>query len=148
MDREVCPLLSGFPVVVTLPVQWGEQDMYGHVNNTIHFRWYETARVAYAGRVGFDQLLKTVGIGPILAAINCNYRKQVKFPDTIQIGARVTRLGKSSLTMQHHAVSLAQQVVVADGDSTIVCFSYRDQRPTPIPADMRAVIETLEGKSL
>lgn len=148
MDREVCPLLSGFPVVVTLPIQWGEQDMYGHVNNTVFFRWYETARVAYAERVGFDQLMKTVGIGPILAAIHCNYRKQVKFPDTIQIGARVTRLGKSSLTMEHHAVSLNQQAVVADGDSTIVCFNYRDQRPTAISAEMRAVIEKLEGKSL
>ena len=148
MDRETSPLLADFPVVVTLPIQWGDQDAFGHVNNTVFLRWFETARIAYSERVGFDQLLKTIGVGPILAAIHCNYRRQVKYPDTIQIGARVTKLGRTSLIMQHHAVSLNQQTLVADGDSTIVSFNYRDQRPAALSPEMRAAMESLEAKSL
>jgi acyl-CoA thioester hydrolase len=148
MDSAISPLLSGYPIVVTLPVQWGEQDMYGHVNNTVYFRWYETARIAYAEKVGLPEMTQTLGVGPILAAINCNYRRQVRYPDTIQIGARVTRLGRTSLTMEHHVVSAKQGVLVADGDSTIVCFNYRDQKPVPVPDTLRAAIEKLEGKPL
>lgn len=147
-DTEISPLLCDYPVVVTLPVQWGEQDLYGHVNNAVYFRWYETARVAYAERVGFTQLLETHGLGPILAAIQCNYRRQLKYPDQIQIGARVTRLGRSSFNMEHRLISLGQQEIVADGDSTIVCFNYAQQRSARLPEEMRRAVEALEGKSL
>lgn len=43
--------LADFPVVIRLPVQWGEQDAFGHVNNIIFFRWYESARIAYCQRL-------------------------------------------------------------------------------------------------
>src|SRR5205807_5731796 len=93
--------LEGFPVVLTVAVQWGDQDSFGHVNNTIYFRWFESARIAYLERIGQGQMMNRVGLGPILAAINCNYRKQLKYPDTLLIGAKITRIGNSSLTMTH-----------------------------------------------
>ena len=37
--------LAGWPVIVEIPVQWGELDAYGHVNNTVFFRWFESARI-------------------------------------------------------------------------------------------------------
>ncbi len=79
------PLLPEFPVTITQPIQWGEQDGFGHVNNMHFIRWFESARIAYLLKCGVE--LKTAGVGPILAAVSCNYRRQVKFPDTVVVGA-------------------------------------------------------------
>jgi acyl-CoA thioester hydrolase len=104
--------------------------------------------VAYADRVGLTALLDQQRIGPILAAVACNYRRQIRFPDTVQVGARITRLGRSSMTMEHRVVSEAQQAVTGEGDSTIVTFNYAQQQVVPIPEPLRAAIGELEGRSL
>lgn len=144
--------LAGFPAVVRLPVQWGELDAFGHVNNAVYFRWFETARIAYLERIGLGdkhagQMASGGDIGPILAAISCNYRRQIKYPDTILIGARITRIGRTSLTMTHSLWSEMQQALAADGESTVVVFNYQANRPERVPDDLRALISKLEGQS-
>jgi acyl-CoA thioester hydrolase len=145
--------LELFPVVIRLPVQWGEQDAFGHVNNIIYFRWFESARIAYLERIGLGE--KHAGkdaagedLGPILAAIGCNYRKQVKYPDTVLIGARVTRIGRSSITMTHLIWSEAHGALAADGESTVVVFDYKTNTARRVPDEIRAILEQLEGRSL
>ena len=96
---DIAAEMAEFPVVVRWPVQWGDQDAFGHVNNTVYFRWFETCRIEYLERLGFNAMMQRAQIGPILAAIKCQYRKPVTFPDTVQIGARVTRLGRASMDM-------------------------------------------------
>lgn len=144
----VTALLSEFPVVIDWPVQWGDQDALGHVNNTVYFRWCESARVAYLQRLGLAEWLAPTELGPILAQISCNYKRQLYFPDTVRIGSRVTRLGKTSLTMDHRIVSLAQNAVVAESSSVLVVFNYLNQRPAAIPMDVRSAVEQLEGTAL
>lgn len=142
------PELAGFPVLLELPVLWGDMDPLQHVNNTRFFRWFESSRVAYLDRAIPGTGLLPKGVGPILAAINCNYRKQVVYPDTITVGARVTRLGNSSFTMQHHVISHRHGKLAAEGDSIIVMFDYEAQRPVRISAEVREAIEALEQRSL
>jgi len=48
-------LLATFPVVITIPVAWGEMDAYGHVNNSVYFRYIESARIKYLSEVGWDE---------------------------------------------------------------------------------------------
>lgn len=139
--------LPDFPVVIEWPIQWGDQDAYGHVNNTIYFRWFESARIAYIERLGLGQMLKGIGPGPILAAINCNYRKQLTYPDTVLIGAKVTRIGNSSLTMSHAIFSRSGQAIAADGDSVVVMINYDTNKTMRVPDDMRRAIAQLEGRS-
>ncbi len=146
MDSEIEKLREGFPIWVTLPVQWGDQDAFGHVNNTVYFRWFESARIAYGGRIDLSESGDGGKIAPILAAITCNYRRQLKYPDTVHVGARIVRIGRSSLTMEHRLVSEAWRAVVAEGDSTLVAFDYAAQKPVPVPAAVRSRIEQLEGK--
>src|SRR5213595_1205377 len=67
--------LIGFPIIVSWPVQWGDQDAFGHVNNTVYFRWFESGRIACFDRIGLGHAIPGTGLGPILAAINCNYRR-------------------------------------------------------------------------
>lgn len=141
------PLLSGFPVVLALPVQWGEQDAFGHVNNTVYFRWCESARLLYLERVGMESRRHTAEVGPILANIGCDFRQPVVYPDSVEVGARVTRIGRSSFDMEHLVVS-ARLGAVAEARSTLVVYDYAAARSSPLPEEVRRAIEAMEGKSL
>src|SRR5438105_6631792 len=120
MDPELTELLAGYPVVIDIPVWWGDQDAFQHVNNTVYLRWYESSRIAYHRTIGLSDLMTTGNVGPILASISCEYRYPLTFPDTVRVGARITRLGRTSMTMEHRVVSQAAQRVAADGSSAIV----------------------------
>jgi acyl-CoA thioester hydrolase len=138
--------LDGYPVVLTLPVLWGDQDAFEHVNNTVYLRWFESARILYCDRVGLSALRKTTQVGMILASITCHYRYPVTYPDTIHVGARVSRIGRSSLTMDHLLVSEAARGVAAEGTSTLVVYDYKAARSHQVPEPLRAAIESLEGR--
>jgi acyl-CoA thioester hydrolase len=143
------PELAGQPVVVSLPIQWGDQDAFGHVNNVMHFRWFETARVEYFDRAGLGHLMSGGdGVGPILASITCNYRRQLTHPDTVLVSASIVAIGRSSMRMHHLLYSRSQQAIAAEGESVIVAFDYAGQKSVPVPADVWAKIEQLEGKTL
>jgi acyl-CoA thioester hydrolase len=140
--------LADFPVIITLPVQWGDQDAFGHVNNVVYFRWYESARIAYFEQSGIAALLEQQQLGPILARIACDYHRQLNFPDTIEVGSRVTRVGSKSMTIEHAIYSQAQQAIVAKSDSVVVIFHYGDNVSHAVPQDVRAQLERFEKKSL
>jgi acyl-CoA thioester hydrolase len=146
MNPALATLLAKYPVVIALPVFWGDQDAFGHVNNNAYFRWFESARIAYSERVGLLDLFRAERIGPILASIACDYRRQLTFPDTVHVGVRVTRIGRTSLGLEHVIASESQLAVAAEGTSTIVVFDYRANQPFPIPAALRHAIAGLEGR--
>src|ERR1051325_3146587 len=137
--------LAGFPVVISVVVQWGDQDAFGHVNNTVYLRWCETARVGYMERIAiWPESGAPEGVGPILAHVACSYRKPVNYPDRIQVTARVTRIGNTSFRMQHHIVSEAQNALVAEAESIIVLLDYARNKTVRVPDEMRRAIEALE----
>jgi acyl-CoA thioester hydrolase len=148
VDPELAAMLPDFPVIIAWPVQWGDMDAYQHVNNTVFFRWFETARIAYTSRLGLKDMMIRDRIGPILAAIACDYRRQVTFPDTVVIGSRVSRIGRTSFGMDHALVSADAKAVAAECRSTIVVFDYATGRPVPIPEGIRQAIVELEGRPL
>jgi len=140
-------LLAQFTTVIAIPVQWGDQDAFGHVNNTIYLRWFESARIVYLERIGMMELHAAENVGPILASVACDYRRPVTYPDTVLVGARVTRIGRSSIGMEHAAASQVQGVIAAAGNSTLVVFDYHKEKSHPVPAPLRQAIEALEGRS-
>lgn len=146
MSSEPSPL-QGFPSIIELPVFWGDMDSLGHVNNIIYFRWYESSRIDYFAKVGLWSGESAATCGPILAAARCDFRRQVNFPETVRIGGRIERMGKSSLDMHHRVVTLGDGQIAAEGVSTVVYFDYAAGRSLPIPPELRGKIESLEGKS-
>lgn len=138
--------LTGFPVVIRIPVIWGDLDSFDHVNNTTHLRWCETARVEYLIRIGLWPEMPPEGIGPILASITCDYRWPINYPDTVYIGARVTAIGNSSFKMEHVIVSEAQNAAVAEVKSTMVVLDYSRKKTVPVPDAVREAIAAQEGR--
>jgi acyl-CoA thioester hydrolase len=141
------PCLAGFPVVAEIPILWGDEDAFGHVNNIMYLRWCETVRVDYLRLIGMFPELPPSGLGPIVASVKCDYKIPLKHPDVVFVGARVTRIGRSSFGMEHRIVSRDLGKIAAEVDSTLVVVDYGAGHPVPVPAEMRRAIEELEGKS-
>ncbi|HYT95332.1 MAG TPA: thioesterase family protein [Gemmataceae bacterium] len=139
------PLLTGYPVVVHLPVVWGEMDSYRHVNNVVYFRYFETARLEYVRRLGWFEYEEATGIGPILAATQARFRKPLTYPDNISVVARVASLGEDRFTLEHLVVSHAQKAVTTEGQGTVVTYDYRGGKKVPIPPELLRRIEELEA---
>ncbi|RCS47804.1 acyl-CoA thioesterase [Bremerella cremea] len=142
------PELIDFPAVAKVPVQWGDMDSFQHVNNVVYLRWFETSRVCYLEVSGLNPILEGSGCGPILVSVHCNYRKQLRYPDQVLIGARMVKLGGTSMKVEHIVYSTAQQAVVADGDSSVVYFDYANQKAVMIPDEVRTMIGKAEGKEV
>lgn len=143
--RAVDPL-RGFPIVVIVNVAWGELDAFGHVNNTVYFRYFEDVRIAYLDAIGFlgGPTGGAKGIGPILHSTMCRFRRPLGYPDTLRVGARVTEIAEDRLTMEYRVVSGKLGEVAAEGAGVIVAFDYGKGAKVALPAAVRARLEPLE----
>lgn len=132
--------LDTYPVVTDVPIRWGDMDAFGHVNNTVFFRIFEVARIAYFDAVGFRG---QAGVGPILASTSCRFRRPLAYPDTVRVGARATDVQEDRFTHEYLIVSRTQDAIAATGEGVIVAYDYERARKASIPADLRARIQEL-----
>lgn len=137
--------LEGFPVRIDIPIAWGEMDAFGHVNNVAYFRYFESARIAYFSALGYLDLVRTTGVGPILAATECRFRLPLAYPDTITVGARVTEVHEDEFLMRYVVVSHAHGRVAAEGSGRIVSYDYEQKRRAPLQASLRDRLGQLES---
>ncbi len=126
-------LLAGFPVSLTIPVQWGEMDAYGHVNNTVLFRYFESVRIEYLDRCGFLESHDSSGIGVILHSTSCRFRRPLYYPDTVVAAGRVKQISGDRFEMEYRVVSTAAGATAAEGNGLVVCYDYRRKEKAPIP---------------
>ena len=134
-------LLAGFPIVVEIPIAWGDMDAFGHVNNIMFFRYFETARIEFLYRVGFRG--DDGRPGPILASTQCRFRRPLDFPDTVLVGVRVAELAEDRFTHEYRIVSVKADEVAAEGNGVVVAYDYAARAKTVIPDDVRAKIRAL-----
>ncbi len=140
-------LLSGFPVVVELAVQWGEMDALGHVNNAVYFRYLESGRMEYFSRLGLFDDIRESGVGPILHSVNCRFRIPLTYPDRLAVGTRVVDVGVDRFTMQSRVISLGRNGIAAESHSVIVMVDYRAGKKSIVPDALREKIANLEKSS-
>ncbi len=137
-------LLKGYPVVVEIPVAWGEMDAFQHVNNVVYFRYFENARIVYSERLGLHTHREQTGIGPILGSVNCKYRLPLTYPDIVSAGAKIIGIEEDRFIMRHVAVSHRHRKIAAEGDGVIVMYNYHEGRKTILPDEIRKRILALE----
>jgi acyl-CoA thioester hydrolase len=137
--------MEGFAVIERFAIHWGDMDALGHVNNARYFTWFETARIAYFRRLALEADRPTT-IGPILASTTCNFLRPIVFPARIAAGARVTKLGTKSFTMEYRiALQDDEETPFAEGTAVVVLYDYEAKRSISIPDDLRAAIRTLDA---
>lgn len=139
---------ADYPVVVDVPVAWGEQDAFGHVNNIVYLRWFENARIRYFAEIGWMADGRQGATVPILARTQAVFRSPVVYPDTVRVGARTTSLGLDRFTMAYRVWSDAQDREVALGDARVVCVRVDGGGKAPLPDAVAARIVALAGADL
>lgn len=140
-------LLKDFPVVIEVPVAWGDMDAFQHVNNTVYFRFFESARIAYFEKIDLMGLMQETGIGPILATANCRFKIPLTYPDRVSVGARVISTGDDRFTMAYVAVSHRHGKIAALGEGELVVFDYGKNHKTALPDVLRDRIAEVETRS-
>jgi len=141
---DIAPLLEQYPVVIQLPVVWGEMDSYAHVNNVVYFRYFESARVEYFARLDWFAFEEQTGIGPILAATQARFRKPLTYPDTISVGTRVVSISDDRFQLEHLIVSHRQETITTNGEGTIVTFHHGNGTKVSVPEELKRRIAELE----
>lgn len=147
MSSESSDLLSSYPIVTTIPILWGDEDAFAHVNNLAYLRWCESSRVEYMQRVALWTERPPAGMGPIMASVTCDYKIPLTYPDTIDVGTRVTAIGNSSIRMEQIVVSRRLGAIAAEIDSIIVVLDYAAGRAVRVPEHVRGAIAALEGRT-
>jgi acyl-CoA thioester hydrolase len=137
-------VLVDCPVVIDVPVAWGEMDALKHVNNIVYFRYFESARIAYFEKLRFWEFMNQTGVGPILASIQCRFKIPLIYPDTVSVGTRIPKIEQDRFVMEYRAVSHKSQAIAAEGESVVVSYNYRENKKTPLPEEMKQRILTLE----
>lgn len=132
--------LAQYPVVYPQPIHWGEMDAFSHLNNVVFYRYAESARIAYLHALGmFDGDMVTV-----LAASSCQYQRPVTYPDTLLLGVRCQRLGRTSIVMEYEYYSTAQQAIVATAEAVVVRLDSRAEQKVAWTKEERARLHDLE----
>jgi len=133
-----------YPVRIELPVRWGEMDAFGHVNNTVYFRWFEDVRIATFDLIGAPTGSGVPsGTGPILATTQCDFVQSVTFPATVAISCRISHVGNSSMKMDHLVEDADDGTLYARGSCVIVMLDYQTGEKMRIPDHIRDAIDKL-----
>lgn len=122
-----------------IPVRWGDMDAYGHVNNTLYFRYFEEARFLWM----LDKGLPTLGdTHPVVVTIGCTFLRPIFHPETLRIALYVGEVGRSSFMVTYKVYTSAQpDVPAAEGYSKVVWVSAANGKSVPLPDAVRAWFE-------
>jgi acyl-CoA thioester hydrolase len=131
-------------ITLQIPIRWGDMDALGHVNNTVYFRYCESARIAYFEALG-GMAAPTGSEGILLVAANLNFRRPLRYPDSVEVHVRTTALSARSITMSYTLRSAADGTGAADGSSVVVWADYVRGRSLPLPEALVEVIVALEN---
>lgn len=137
-------VLKEYPVVIEIPVAWGEMDSFQHVNNIVYFRYFESARILYSEKLGLHRHKDETGIGPILGSTSCRYKIPLTYPDTVSVGAKTVSVEEDRFTMKYVVVSHRHQKIAAEGEGVVVMYNYREGKKTNIPDAIRQRLSQME----
>lgn len=127
-----------------IPIAWGEQDAFGHLNNVAYFRYFESVRMHYLERIGVLRSHDEEGIGVLLATTTCDFLRPVKWPAKLTAHTGCTHVGNTSFTLEY-VITDEQGEAVARGTSVQVMFDYTRATKVPVPAAIRAAIAAWQG---
>lgn len=124
-----------------IPVRWGDLDAFDHVNNTVFLRFIEEARIQFFDALGGAWL--TADSGPVVVNINCNFRREIKYPATVRVTTTGRQASSKRLVMEHRLVDAeAPDTLYADAEVTALWVDARVGGSIPLPdAVVAALVE-------
>lgn len=135
---------SDYLIWRTIPTRWSDNDVYGHVNNVVYYEWFDTAVNSLLVDAGVLDLAQGQAIG-LVVETGCAYFASVAYPETVEAGVRVSRLGNSSVRYEVGIFKPGEPYAAAAGHFVHVYVDRDSRRPVPLSAPLRALLEPLLG---
>ncbi len=134
---------GAYRVFRAISTRWMDNDAYGHVNNVVYYSWFDTVVNAHLIEQGVLDIRHGQTIGLVIET-QCNYFASVAFPQTIEAGLRVARIGKSSVRYEVGIFIEGEPLCAAKGHFVHVYVDRTTRRPTDLPAPLKQVLESLQ----
>jgi acyl-CoA thioester hydrolase len=141
------PSRTTFPVLRDLQTRWHDNDHYGHVNNVVYYAYFDTAVNGWLLDVAACDIRDLPAIGLVLET-SCRYFKPIGFPDQLEIGVGVAKLGRSSVVYRLAVFRQGDEEPAALGRFVHVYVDSATRKTTEIPAELRTAMATLHEKSV
>lgn len=127
-----------------VPTRWADNDHYGHVNNVTYYSYFDTAVNAWLMHATGTDIRDLPAIG-VVAQTSCKYVGSLSFPDELQVGIRISRLGNSSISYELAIFREAGEELklAATGSFVHVYVDEVTRQPVDIPEVIRAAAEPL-----
>jgi acyl-CoA thioester hydrolase len=135
--------MEGFRHVWPQEVSFRDLDVFGHVNNAVYLTYIENARIGYLREVLGIESLEDLLV--IVAKIHIDFRSRASLGESLEVGTRVSRIGRKSFDVEHD-IRGADGRLVARAETTLVTFDYRGDSTMPVPDLWRERIETYETR--
>jgi acyl-CoA thioester hydrolase len=126
----------------SIGTRWMDNDAYGHVNNVVYYSWFDTAVNAYLIEHGVLDIHHGDAIG-LVVETQCNYFSPLAFPQTVEAGLRVARLGSSSVRYEVALFAQDQDLCSARGHFVHVYVDRVSRRPVSLAQPLKQLLETL-----
>lgn len=137
--------MQNFHFSISYDVRVADVNYGGHVANSAVLNFFQDARIAYLKHLGgYSEMNIGGGHGLILPEAQIRYLAEMFMGDLLNIGVRISRMERSSLTMTYRIEREGQPV--AEGSTTLVGFDYAARRPRRIPEEFRRAVESHEGR--
>jgi len=133
--------LRDYTALARIPMHWGEMDAFGHLNNAMYFRYFESSRILFFEERGFTRDGLPGGIGPILASASCRFKAPLRHPDTLISASRAIEIGTDRFTIEHVIFSEKLGRIAALGEVVVVSYDYGKGKKVPLPAEWRELLE-------
>ncbi|GAA4542078.1 acyl-CoA thioesterase [Amycolatopsis samaneae] len=136
-------MVNGYPHWQTVPLRWKDNDVYGHVNNVVHYSIMDTVINTWLiERGGLD--FSSGDVIGLCVESQCGYRASVSFPESLRVGLRVAHLGNSSVRYEV-GMYTADETLVAEGHFVHVFVDRETRRPVPVAGKLRESLEELRA---
>ncbi len=127
-----------------ITTRWHDNDVYGHVNNVVYYAWFDTVVNRYLMEAGVLMPQESPAIG-LVVETGCTYFESISFPESVEAGIRVSRLGRSSVDYAVAIFRAGQSTAAAQGRFVHVYVDRISRRSTAIPADVRKALESVSS---
>jgi len=133
---------ADYPHLATVQTRWMDNDVYGHVNNVTYYSYFDTAVNQYLIERGVLDIHGGRVVG-LVVDTGCSYFRSVAFPDRLEIGVRVAKLGNSSVRYEVGLFANDEDSAAAEGHFVHVYVDRETRRPKPLNEKLRAALEGL-----
>lgn len=132
--------LDEFPYRRAYPTRWNDNDMFGHVNNTLYYSAMDNAATYwFRTEAGLDPF--TSPWIAVLVSSSCHFIESAVWPDVIEVGMRSKRIGTTSLAWDFGLFRQSDGALLATGEFVHVVIDREGaRRPTPVPETLRALV--------